>query len=152
MGNSATAQLRCTRYKVTSAGALEASGDYANGTLNVTRTTDEDGNMSYTFMDKIGRTLLERRMNGSEALDTYYVYDNYGNLCYVLPPAINGNISTDNLNLYAYQYNYDGCNRCIRKKLPGTQYIEYVYDNSDRLTFLSGRQSACFIRPKLELL
>ena len=135
MGNSATAQLRCTRYKVTSAGALEASGDYANGTLNVTRTTDEDGNMSYTFMDKIGRTLLERRMNGSEALDTYYVYDNYGNLCYVLPPAINGNISTDNLNLYAYQYNYDGCNRCIRKKLPGTQYIEYVYDNSDRLTF-----------------
>ena len=135
MGNSAAAQLRCTRYKVTSAGALEASGDYANGTLNVTRTTDEDGNMSYTFMDKIGRTLLERRMNGSEALDTYYVYDNYGNLCYVLPPAINGNISTDNLNLYAYQYNYDGCNRCIRKKLPGTQYIEYVYDNSDRLTF-----------------
>ena len=135
MGNSATAQLRCTRYKVTSAGALEASGDYANGILNVTRTTDEDGNMSYTFMDKIGRTLLERRMNGSEALDTYYVYDNYGNLCYVLPPAINGNISTDNLNLYAYQYNYDGCNRCIRKKLPGTQYIEYVYDNSDRLTF-----------------
>ena len=135
MGNSATAQLRCTRYKVTSAGALEASGDYANGTLNVTRTTDEDGNMSYTFMDKIGRTLLERRMNGSEALDTYYVYDNYGNLCYLLPPAINGNISTDNLNLYAYQYNYDGCNRCIRKKLPGTQYIEYVYDNSDRLTF-----------------
>ena len=135
MGNSATAQLRCTRYKVTSAGTLEASGDYANGTLNVTRTTDEDGNMSYTFMDKIGRTLLERRMNGSEALDTYYVYDNYGNLCYVLPPAINGNISTDNLNLYAYQYNYDGCNRCIRKKLPGTQYIEYVYDNSDRLTF-----------------
>ena len=135
MGNSATAQLRCTRYKVTSAGALEASGDYANGTLNVTRTTDEDGNMSYTFMDKIGRTLLERRMNGSEALDTYYVYDNYGNLCYVLPPAINGNISTDNLNLYAYQYGYDGFNRCIRKKLPGAQYIEYVYDNSDRLTF-----------------
>ena len=135
MGNSATAQLRCTRYKVTSTGALEASGDYANGTLNVTRTTDEDGNVSYTFVDKIGRTLLERRMNGSEALDTYYVYDNYGNLCYVLPPAINGNISTDNLNLYAYQYGYDGFNRCVRKKLPGAQYIEYVYDNSDRLTF-----------------
>lgn len=135
MGNNTTAQLRCTRYKVTSAGALEASGDYANGTLNVTRATDEDGNVSYTFVDKIDRKLLERRINGSEILDTYYVYDNYGNLCYVLPPAINGNISTDNLNLYAYQYSYDGFNRCIRKKLPGTQYIEYVYDNADRLTF-----------------
>ena len=135
MGNNTTAQLRCTRYKVTSAGALEASGDYANGTLNVTRATDEDGNVSYTFVDKIDRKLLERRINGSEILDTYYVYDSYGNLCYVLPPAINGNISTDTLNLYAYQYSYDGFNRCIRKKLPGTQYIEYVYDNADRLTF-----------------
>ena len=118
MGNNTTAQLRCTRYKVTSAGALEASGDYANGTLNVTRTTDEDGNVSYTFVDKIDRKLLERRINGNEILDTYYVYDNYGNLCYVLPPAINGNISTDNLNLYAYQYSYDGFNRCIRKNYP----------------------------------
>ncbi len=135
MGNDTTAQLRCIRYKITPAGALEASGDYANGTLNVTRTTDEDGNASYTFMDKIGRALLERRMNGSETLDTYYVYDNYGNLRYVLPPAINGNISIDVLNLYAYQYEYDGFNRCVRKKLPGTQYIEYVYDTYDRLIF-----------------
>ena len=47
---------------------------------------------------------------------------------------INTTISTDNLNHYAYQYGYDSFNRYIQKKLPEAQYIEYVYDNTKRLT------------------
>ena len=43
--------------------------------------------------------------------------------------------SVANLDQYAFQYKYDGYSRCIWKKLPGAQYMEYVYDSADRLTF-----------------
>ena len=43
--------------------------------------------------------------------------------------------SLANLDLYAFQYKYDGRNRCIWKKLPGAGYVEMVYDNADRLVF-----------------
>ena len=43
--------------------------------------------------------------------------------------------SSANLDLYAFQYKYDGRNRCIWKKLPGAGYMEMVYDNADRLVF-----------------
>ena len=46
---------------------------YAAGQLSVTKATDEDGKVQSTFTDKQGQTLLERRINGSETLDTYYV-------------------------------------------------------------------------------
>ena len=136
LANSASTEaLNCVNYSVNAAGALVAGGNYANGQLLVSRITAEDGNLSYRFIDKQGRTLLERRMNGSEAQDTYYVYDSYGNLRFVLSPAISGNVSSANLDLYCFQYKYDNRNRCIRKKFPGSEYIEYVYDDADRLSF-----------------
>ena len=71
-------------------------------------------------------------MKGSETHDTYYVYDDKSNLCFVLQPMYQ---SSANLDLYAFQYKYDGRNRCIWKKLPGAGYMEMVYDNADRLVF-----------------
>ena len=65
---------------------LRVAGSYAEQTLDAVRTTDEDGNVTYEFKDKTGRTLLTRQMNGGEAHDTYTVYDDYGNVCFVLPP------------------------------------------------------------------
>ncbi|RHH22932.1 RHS repeat-associated core domain-containing protein, partial [Bacteroides uniformis] len=73
-----------------------------------------------------------RQMKGSETHDTYYVYDDKGNLCFVLQPMYQ---SSANLDQYAFQYKYDGRNRCIWKKLPGAGYVEMVYDNADRLVF-----------------
>ena len=37
------------------------------------------------FTDKLGQVVLERVMNGSAMNDTFYVYDDFGNLRYVLP-------------------------------------------------------------------
>ena len=71
-------------------------------------------------------------MKGSETHDTYYVYDDKSNLCFVLQPMYQ---SSANLDQYAFQYKYDGRNRCIWKKLPGAGYMEMVYDNADRLVF-----------------
>ncbi|MEL4309206.1 hypothetical protein, partial [Joostella sp. CR20] len=69
---------------------------YGANQLYVTVTKDEnwksgDGNNHTTreYKDKQGRVVLKRNYNNNIAHDTYYVYDDYGNLTYVLPPKVN---------------------------------------------------------------
>lgn len=107
-------------------------GNYTNGQLFVTQVKDEIGNTSYEFKDKLGQVVLTRQMDGTDKYDTYYVYDDFGNLTFVLPPLAS---TSDDLNLYGYQYKYDNWNRCIGKKLPGAEWNHYVYDKADRLIF-----------------
>ena len=121
--------------------SLTADGTYDANQLFTVQTTDEDGNVSYTFTDKEGRLILERRMAGSARYDTYYVYDRYGNLAFVLPPSVSlifvsgtWSITTSSiLQRYAYNYRYDSRNRCIEKKLPGCDKVTMTYDTADRL-------------------
>ena len=129
--NSASGDLSCKLY-TTDGTTLGSTATHAAGTLYVTKTTDEDGNVSYTFVDGEERTLLERRMNGTEQLDTYYVYDDYGRLCFVLQPMYQ---TTANVSLYAFQYRYNNRGLCIWKKLPGAEHILYEYDEADRMAF-----------------
>lgn len=115
-------------------------GFFPKEALNVIRTIDEDGNVSYEFKDKADRTMLVRQMNGNEMFDTYTVYDNFGNIRFVLPPIAADDLSTisswnednETLKKYAYIYHYDKHNRCIYKKLPGCEPIYTVYDAADR--------------------
>ena len=130
--STAEAQLTCINYSVDNAGVPVNNGNYTSGQLSVVKTTDEDSNVSYTFTDKLGHTVLIRQMQGSEPHDTYYVYDEKGNLRFVLQPMYQ---SIANLDLYAFQYQYDGLNHCIREKVPGAGHIEYVYDDAERMTF-----------------
>ena len=130
--NLTSAPYNCTNYSVGNTGALVDNGVFTAAQLFVTQSTDEDGNVSYTFTDKLERTLLERRMKGSEAHDTYYVYDNSNRLCFVLQPMYQ---TMKNLDLYAFQYKYDGHDNCIYKKMPGAQHVLYEYDSNDRLVF-----------------
>ncbi|MDU1893045.1 MAG: DUF6443 domain-containing protein, partial [Dysgonomonas sp.] len=130
--------LNCVLYAAGGTNAtptLTKGGNYTSGELYVTEVKDEDGNTSYEFKDKLGQVVLTRQINEGVNHDTYYVYNDFGNLCYVLPPEINDNISQDNLNKYAYLYKYDERNRCIWKKLPGCEHILYVYDKADRMIF-----------------
>ncbi|WP_455612810.1 RHS repeat domain-containing protein [Bacteroides congonensis] len=124
-------------------------GTYPAYELKVESAEDEDGHTSYSFTDKQGHLILNRNIADNDTLDTYHVYDDYGNLCFVLPPA-----ATDNLSLllqtgelpdgeacrimldkYAYQYRYDYRNRCVAKKFPGCDWQEMSYDTADRLIF-----------------
>lgn len=98
------------------------------------------------FVDKQGRTLLKRQLardpgNQIYNLDTYYIYDDFGNLVYVLSPKgtplvvnNNGLISGYDtiLNKLCYRYIYDKWNRLIEKKVPGTEWEYIVYDVLDR--------------------
>jgi RHS repeat-associated protein len=94
------------------------------------RTTEE-------FKDKQGRVVLKRTYNNSQKHDTYYVYDEFGNLTYVLSPKMDATTSMlssviSKLNALGYQYKYDGRNRLIEKKIPGKGWEYIVYNKLDQ--------------------
>ena len=112
------------------------SNGYSDYTLYKSTIADEDGKSITTFTDKLGRVILERQNNN----DTYYVYDNKGQLCYVLPPLAANQISTgiyndsiDILKQYAYVYRYDERGNQIYKRLPGCNPTLMVYDITNTL-------------------
>jgi RHS repeat-associated protein len=131
---------------------ITGSSYYAAGELYKTITQDENktGAISVTnlstnygtteeFKNKEGQLVLKRTYNtyvdkrfgttAPEILSTYYVYDQFGNLSYVLPPALYGTFNENN----SYQYRYDGRNRVTEKKIPGKQWEYIVYDALDRV-------------------
>ncbi|MDM1072194.1 RHS repeat-associated core domain-containing protein [Empedobacter brevis] len=125
---------------------LTFNKNYAAGTLYKTVTTDENGQPIQEFKDKEGRIVLKRINvpasidgNSSGNHDTYYVYDIYGNLTYVLPPKlieVGGVLIAsyrNNLAELGYQYQYDNKNRLVEKQLPGKGREFMIYDNQDRL-------------------
>lgn len=84
------------------------------------------------FKNKEGQVVLKRTYESQQRYDTYYVYDSYGNLTYVIPPKADGAITNEILNGLCYQYKYDNRNRLVEKKLPGKQWEFIVYDKLDR--------------------
>ena len=121
---------------------LRLSGYYANGLLEKTIETDEDGRSVTSFTDMEGNIVLVKDDMGGL---TYYVRDEQGRLRYVLPPnascQLNAtgqwwNYTTNTiLNSMAYYYGYDIHGRCVVKKKPGASPQFFTYDKSGRLVF-----------------
>lgn len=126
---------------------LIQSGSYGTAQLYKNTITDEDGNKTIEFKNGEGQTLLVRKViSDTEKADTYYVYNEYNQLSYVIPPnaaIIYQNLVAGtaiayediNLNDLCYRYRYDGRNRLVEKKLPGKGWEYMVYDKADRLIF-----------------
>jgi len=165
--NTATDVLRFSTDTHTRNGAfytyeLKVDGFYPASTLYKNMISDEDGNTSYEFKNGEGQTLLVRKLLGNidiveqglaapqpsvNYVDTYYVYNEYNQLAFVIPPLAVNTFRANNtqtisdpqnggnaiINDLCYQYNYDGRNRLVEKKLPGKDWEEMVYDRSDRL-------------------
>ncbi|MCF2875877.1 MULTISPECIES: DUF6443 domain-containing protein [unclassified Tenacibaculum] len=103
-----------------------------NWTSGLDHTTEE-------FKNKQGQVILKRTYNNSQKHDTYYIYDDYGNLSYVLPPKIDATeaastlaVIQGKLNDLGYQYKYDHRNRLVEKRIPGKDWEYIVYDKLDR--------------------
>ncbi|MDT3403602.1 DUF6443 domain-containing protein [Mucilaginibacter terrae] len=132
--------------------SLTGTGFYAANELYLTITKDEnyiEGTANFLgqkheYKDKEGRIILRRLFNWKnntiEKLSTYYVYDDSGNLSFILTPGVNPDEqsipSLSNLNNFCYQYRYDNRRRLIEKKLPGKGWEYYVYNKEDRITFI----------------
>ncbi|EDP71911.1 cell well associated RhsD protein precursor [Flavobacteriales bacterium ALC-1] len=130
---------------------LVTSGYYGINELYKTVTKDEnhDGTSSKAhtteeFKDKQGRVILKRtygtsKANGSiqtnVAHDTYYVYDNHGNLSFVLSPKAEPHSNKPDateLNELCYKYKYDDLGRLVEKKIPGKGWEYIVYNKLDQ--------------------
>ncbi|MBF4519570.1 RHS repeat-associated core domain-containing protein, partial [Flavobacterium sp. ANB] len=115
-------------------GNYEANELYKNVTFDENTSTNpsESAGSTVEFKNKEGQVVLKRTYESGNKLDTYYVYDPYGNLTYVIPPKADGTIDDEVLNGLCYQYKYDDENRLVEKKLPGKQWEFIVYDKLDR--------------------
>ncbi len=101
-------------------------GFYAEGSLRVTTTENEDGRKLSIYTDRDGKKILERRGPDN---DTYFVYDNFDRLRAVLMPGYQTN---PDLQQQAYLYQYDLVGNMISKTLPGCSPIRYWYDCHNR--------------------
>ncbi|SHF82061.1 DUF6443 domain-containing protein [Chryseobacterium sp. OV279] len=117
---------------------LEENWLYTDGQLYKNSVKDEDGNETIEFKNGQGQLILARKViNIDEYADTYYVYNEFNQLAFVIPPlaSIRGDIVPNLLKQdeLCYQYHYDGRNRLVEKKLPGKGWEYMVYDKQDRL-------------------
>ena len=121
---------------------------YGAGQLYVNVTKDENwksgrGGTTEEYKDKEGHVILKRTYNYTagtlQRLSTYYVYDDFGNLAFVLPPAakadsaLSDQTTLDNL---CYQYRYDERQRLIQKRIPGKGWDWMVYNQLDQLVLI----------------
>ncbi|MEM6768647.1 MAG: discoidin domain-containing protein, partial [Bacteroidota bacterium] len=121
---------------------------YSANSLNLVRSVDENGAETETATDKQGRLIYKsvqikassatKRWDSNDYATTYYVYDAFGNVRFVIQPegwktARTSGISTTIRDDYCFEYVYDARQRVIRKKVPGADWVEMVYDKLDRV-------------------
>ncbi len=141
-GTNATSEVIYWIINTNGNGALASV--YNPGTLLTAIVTDENGNSVTQYTDFNGKMVCKKVQSGpSTFLFTYYVYDDAGNLRYVIPPlptvpvAINlpsAFIESDAVfTNFFYGYHYDGRNRLTEKKVPGKGWEYYVYNKLDQV-------------------
>ena len=121
----------------TSGEKLQYDGTYSPCMLYKYTSADEDGISVITYTDKFNRTIMENRYGD----ETYYVYDDFNRLRYVLPPSCAVQLTTGMHNMetdimlqqMAYCYQYDGVGNQIYKRLPGCEPQYMVYDALQQL-------------------
>jgi len=121
--------------------------------LYKTITTDEANHTVIAYKDKEGQVILKKvqqdanpGVNHTGWLCTYYVYDDFGLLRYVLQPkAVVLLLQNSTWNLTAIPYllnehcfrnDYDSRHRLIVKKVPGAGESWMVYDGRDGLVMM----------------
>ncbi|TDQ11578.1 RHS repeat domain-containing protein [Pedobacter metabolipauper] len=95
---------------------------------------------SREYSNLYGQVLLKRMYykdgTAIKAASTYYVYDDFGNLCYVMPPKFEPTLSSVTnstlLNELCFQYKYDSRQRVIEKKIPGKDWEYVIYNKLDQ--------------------
>lgn len=122
--------------------ALVPKNYYKAGQLYKTITKDEnwviaDGLNKTTeeFKDKHGRIILKRNYNNNAKHDTYYVYDDYSNLTYVIPPLASDQIvETEQLNNFVgFPFPWTRLSRVDRQLAEDYEKILINYDDSEIL-------------------
>lgn len=132
-------QINDVSVTIASDDTYTSNGYYNANILFKFVTKDEDDNETHTYTNDKNQNILVRKINkksdGSiENFDTYYVYDEYGNISLIIPPkAAISPLTSILADQLCYQYKYDKYNRLVEVKLPGKDWEYMVYDNQNRL-------------------
>jgi RHS repeat-associated protein len=119
----------------TNGGNLSNIGYYESGTLYKSKTTDENDNEVFEFKDLSGKVVLKKSIVEGGNAETYYVYNDFDLLAYVLMPMANKTTGTFNDFKHCFRYVYDERKRLVEKYLPGNEAIYLIYDKRDRLVY-----------------
>ena len=120
---------------------LICGGYYDAGMLACTVSTAPDDHIVQNFTDKRGLTLLNRTFDDDEPINTYFVYDDYDRLQWVITPEGScrfGDMQTvpkdDKFAKdYCYVYTYNDRGLMTEKRMPGREAEYMRYDEGDRL-------------------
>jgi hypothetical protein len=132
------------KWSVSDNGELKSEADYHSNELYKIETNDENDHDYLEYTDLRGRTIMTKKMNQSGVwMETYYVYDDYDLLRYIIPPKASANLvvtlgsnnysNNDVINHLCYYYEYDARKRLVEKKLPGAEPVYMIYDKHDKL-------------------
>ena len=111
------------------------------------KTKDEQNHEVIEFKDKDGKVVLKNvQATAGQWAQTYYIYDDFGNLVCVISPEAVSRLATEYyqsgatditknnfLERWAFRYVYDSRNRMAQKQVPGAKAVYMVYDSRDRL-------------------
>jgi len=132
----------CRMFLVGDDGSLVAKGYMPSYAVIANPVTDEDDKVVMEVRDREGRTVLRRAGDGeSPHADTYFVYDIYGDLRYMISPKatavlpLNGVCDAGVLRSMCFYYEYDVAHRVTLKRLPGAEPVYFVYDKLNRVVF-----------------
>ena len=125
------------KFTVGTNGVVRA-GYYPADSLFKTTTKDEDYHAITQYVDKFGRLICSTQANSAS---TYYVYNDLGQLAYVIPPLLADKMTNNttyadtcaDMRRLAYVYKYDTRGHVASKRLPGCDPIYQVYDKGNRL-------------------
>lgn len=126
-------------FFVNESGNLQKGVNYKAGALYKTTVLDEDNNPQTEYKDKLGRVVLKQNFDGIDKVNTYSVYNDLGQLSYVIPPKASDELTNDlsdsnsTIQQLCYFYKYDERGNCIEKHLPGCESIYMIYDKANRL-------------------
>jgi RHS repeat-associated protein len=149
--NTASDSVRIWVASSTVSTAPSSSSIYSAGELYKTVSTDESQHLAVEYQDKEGKVILKKvQISASPGtahtgwLCTYYVYDDLGNLRFVLQPkavetllvAGSWTISNAVRDELCFYYGYDNRNHVILKKVPGAGEVYMLYDERDRLVMI----------------
>jgi RHS repeat-associated protein len=126
------------RWVPAGTGAEVPSGSfyYDPGELYKTTSSDENSHQVIEYKNKDGQ-VVEKRVQGpsSSWMITSYVYDDFGNLTFVIPPGVTVTTfddDSDDFLKFIYAYKYDDRNRLVEKKVPGKGWERIVYNKLDQ--------------------
>jgi RHS repeat-associated protein len=131
------------------AGSLPQSASaYTTGLLYRTLTTDEAKHQVIEYKDGEQRVILKKvQLSATPGADhtgwlcTYYIYDDFNNLRFVLQPRAvelitsSWTLTQSIADELCFRYAYDNRQRLVIKKVPGASEVGMVYDNRDRLVY-----------------